>query len=526
MTGSKRSGGEHLFYPKQRYLPQGEGLLVLHAFYRGMKEPWEDLVLEINGALFPEERKGRLPATYRFPVMLPDPGPVDVQVLLPGGESPVLLDRFPVFVLPSSLAGLVPVRVRFAGGEAGKGAALLSDDTALCLAAAHALRDGCQALVLRGETKKDERAALRLHLPLVILSGTFPVLEQEERVRDPIFLAKGRGEAQILEALLAGRVLSPSDPLKRQLEDFVFLPFCQDLPDRVRGLFLELSLTSLNAGAPETAPMEGKLSHMLRAKRLDYLEMHLTDVCNLNCRGCSHFAPLVERDQGDNFRWIRRDVPRLREIVPNISLIRLLGGEPLLAEHFCEMVSLVRREYEMSRIQLVTNGILLPQVPEAYLSCLRENFVEVVISLYPGNEALLPGMEQRLKDHGVRYLVTRSRGEFTKRFDPAGSGDPPSAFLDCEGKKCHTLYDGRLYVCGAAAYIRFFNAYYGTAFDFSKESLDLYDPSLSFERVVTFLTTPKSFCAFCGEPVSFPWESRNGRKKIPATDWTVTGNGS
>ena len=43
MTGSKRSGGEHLFYPKQRYLPQGEGLLVLHAFYRGMKEPWEDL---------------------------------------------------------------------------------------------------------------------------------------------------------------------------------------------------------------------------------------------------------------------------------------------------------------------------------------------------------------------------------------------------------------------------------------------------------------------------------------------------
>ena len=62
---------------------------------------------------------------------------------------------------------------------------------------------------------------------------------------------------------------------------------------------------------------------------LDYLEIHLTNHCNLNCACCCHFAPIAEQYfmPVDVFKC---DIERLRFLSGgNIRRIRLMGGEPL-----------------------------------------------------------------------------------------------------------------------------------------------------------------------------------------------------
>lgn len=63
---------------------------------------------------------------------------------------------------------------------------------------------------------------------------------------------------------------------------------------------------------------------------------HVTDVCNLNCKGCWHFAPLataLNKNQRADIEEFERDVKRLSELLDGeLAKFSLFGGEPLLHE--------------------------------------------------------------------------------------------------------------------------------------------------------------------------------------------------
>jgi MoaA/NifB/PqqE/SkfB family radical SAM enzyme len=70
---------------------------------------------------------------------------------------------------------------------------------------------------------------------------------------------------------------------------------------------------------------------------LPYVEMHVVDHCNLNCKGCSHFSPIADElftDIGE----FTRDLQQLRRLVSNIEVIRLMGGEPLLHPNITDFI--------------------------------------------------------------------------------------------------------------------------------------------------------------------------------------------
>ena len=77
------------------------------------------------------------------------------------------------------------------------------------------------------------------------------------------------------------------------------------------------------------ARMMKRLLGLFRKPELSYLELHLTDHCNLNCKGCGHFSPLASPHYAD-FQQYEEDLRRLRQLFRNIRRIRLMGGEPLL----------------------------------------------------------------------------------------------------------------------------------------------------------------------------------------------------
>lgn len=47
--------------------------------------------------------------------------------------------------------------------------------------------------------------------------------------------------------------------------------------------------------------------------RLPYLEFHVADHCNLNCKGCVHFSPLVPREKFADYETVRQDLLQLKK---------------------------------------------------------------------------------------------------------------------------------------------------------------------------------------------------------------------
>ena len=67
-----------------------------------------------------------------------------------------------------------------------------------------------------------------------------------------------------------------------------------------------------------------------QTNRMMTFEVCITEHCNLNCVGCSHFAPLAEPYFMD-LEVFRNDMARLSALLGDrVEWIHIMGGEPLL----------------------------------------------------------------------------------------------------------------------------------------------------------------------------------------------------
>ena len=47
---------------------------------------------------------------------------------------------------------------------------------------------------------------------------------------------------------------------------------------------------------------------------INYIETHLVDHCNLNCKGCSHFSPLVGKPFYKDYNEFKKEIEQLSKI--------------------------------------------------------------------------------------------------------------------------------------------------------------------------------------------------------------------
>lgn len=95
---------------------------------------------------------------------------------------------------------------------------------------------------------------------------------------------------------------------------------------------------------------------------IHYIETHITEACNLKCRGCSHFSVFAKPKHKD-IEEFRREFERLHEL-GEIQIIRLMGGEPLLNPNFMDYLRIARQYFPNSTISLVTNGLLKDRIDQ------------------------------------------------------------------------------------------------------------------------------------------------------------------
>jgi molybdenum cofactor biosynthesis enzyme MoaA len=96
-----------------------------------------------------------------------------------------------------------------------------------------------------------------------------------------------------------------------------------------------------------------KTTGLRNSKRHFQIEVHITEHCNLNCIGCNHFSPLADKLflPPEAFE---KDCARLAKITDKLTVIKLLGGEPLLHPNIISFLETARKYFKSTVIQLTT----------------------------------------------------------------------------------------------------------------------------------------------------------------------------
>ena len=185
------------------------------------------------------------------------------------------------------------------------------------------------------------------------------------------------------------------------------------------------------------------------------LEMNVAYGCNLKCEYCTHLGRFMKGivPLEELLLWYRSWNRKIRP-----KNVRVMGGEPLLHPNLGSILYETRNHWQDSRIELITNGLLLPKMKPSVFSALKEIGADVTVSRHfddPYYNPMLTAGIEALKTHGIESRVTQSNWFWMKCYRIKDQGhavpyqsDPAKAWRICYVKNmCTTLLDNCLYRC-------------------------------------------------------------------------------
>ena len=230
---------------------------------------------------------------------------------------------------------------------------------------------------------------------------------------------------------------------------------------------------------------------------IESLEYHITDHCNLNCAGCSHFSPLAE-PLLISYEQFLADWNLVYEKGLKIKRIRILGGEPLYHPLLGVMLKHLRKLFPNSDINVVTNAILLEKRKVELLPIFIGSDISLTVSRYPGlnldYENLLNGFPK------VEMYNKAGFWNISLHKDP--DFDPFLAFNNCFSATCNYLEKGRIYPCPVIPNLHHFINYFDELKDTKLGQVNTLSGGItitdhSVEEIENFLKEPNPVCAHC-----------------------------
>jgi len=262
-------------------------------------------------------------------------------------------------------------------------------------------------------------------------------------------------------------------------------------------------------------------ANMFRRRYIEQLDFHVVDHCNLNCKGCNHFSPLVKESFAD-VKSFESDMKQLSSLVGDtIQKINLIGGEPLLHPEISQFATIAKKFFTNARITLITNGLLVEEMPQKFWETMKAHDVCIKYTRYPINFDY-DKMSNVVREKGVRVINDWADIKYFWRIPLNISERVFSyrSYAQCPFIDCTQLRNGRLYRCAQSAYVDFVNNFIrvkdnnGDNFRIdTKDYLDIYSPE-GLEEVQEFLSNPIPFCRYCdmdNMDTRVPWE-HSGRK--------------
>ena len=173
-------------------------------------------------------------------------------------------------------------------------------------------------------------------------------------------------------------------------------------------------------------------------------------------------------------------------------------------------------------IQILTNGALLPNMPDEFFNCCIENNISISVSEYPigiDYEEIIKDVKEKGVDIEPCNYAPEKMSFVYKPYDPNGGYDPKLTYAKCSAYP--HVRNGRMYPCPDMALIDALNEAFGTDFQCKagKDYIEI-DKIKDKLDVLKFLVDAKPFCKYCGltEITNIPWH----RSTKNADEWIKT----
>lgn len=254
---------------------------------------------------------------------------------------------------------------------------------------------------------------------------------------------------------------------------------------------------------------------------MQHLEVDVSEICNLNCKGCGHYSNVVEKQRNPflDLDEFKNDISRLSELFSEIKLVEMLGGEPLLNPDLGSYILIVKKFFPQACIRIMTNGLLVEKMPLKLMEIMRENSVQIDISLYPPTVEKLYDIQRFLHKNSLIYTCRYKIEYFYKYLVKPENYKQVEKKLDCPTRKNYQLYHGKVYCCPVAALVNKYNRIFNMEINAgAKDYVDIYEEGITGWDLFRKFSKQPSMCCWCnnGRPEYYKWEVGGS---ISKEDW-------
>ena len=252
-----------------------------------------------------------------------------------------------------------------------------------------------------------------------------------------------------------------------------------------------------------------------------WINIYVTNKCNLGCKSCSAFAPICKPDFYE-LDCFKSDLKMIHDKgFKRINCLKFTGAEAVLHPDILAMLMYARELFPKIIMQMYTNGLFIKNCSLQMLSILEQTGTELIITEYPIDGLDLADSYKKLDQSGIKYSVIYSDEQkyFSKRPLDFNKSTPKHKYISCPRyRMCKSLFmfRGRLYKCIYALSAQYVNEAFGKNL-VVKDNDYIEINGSDADDVVKFALHRIPFCSYCS-PIEeqFPWAMSN--KSID--EWT------
>lgn len=234
-----------------------------------------------------------------------------------------------------------------------------------------------------------------------------------------------------------------------------------------------------------------------------HLEFIVTDYCNLNCRGCTHYSPLA-RKEFVAIDELKRDMVHLGAVCgEGVKEVYLIGGETLLYPQLPEALDALRAAFPTQSLYIFTNGLILGRMDESFWESACRNKTIIAITRYPVKfdygavEALCVSKGVEVRVFGDR---TQADSFFRFALDPTGSQNKYVSHFKCYNRGCVSVLDGYVYPCSLSACVKHLNRTGETSFEHRPGDRIAVGDVRNAAQIKRLRDHAVPFCSYCKNP--------------------------
>lgn len=267
-------------------------------------------------------------------------------------------------------------------------------------------------------------------------------------------------------------------------------------------------------------------SFLIPINRFPYMDTILVSVCdhcNLNCKGCSHFSPLVDDEVFLDYEQYCKDLRQIQSIVKHTNRINFLGGEPLLNDRLAEYICYAREVFPYANLNLVTNGVLLREMSEELISDIVKTNTKILLSVYPYMKKNVSTLELWLVENGIGYQLLPMEGFALMLHDRYEEFPEQTNEIICSNNVM--IQNGKIARCPMYFTVEYYNKKFGSNMPVEDGIFSLYENDLMAEKLHEKLYKPHKLCSYC-ERYKYPnarikdWECYKANEEPKMEDWT------